>query len=205
MTSFNRLFNDSRLDATIDLIANRLPRLIDEAEGVMKQTNDTLKTFEDVGKAAEQTMQNVASFTDPFADKGGEFIDEARRSIHNLNGLIGDLRQLSGRVDSLMVRVNEGHGTLARLIEDDQLYYSIVNTVQNIEVVTRRLQPIIEDARVFSDKVAREPSRLIDLRGAITGQRAASNSRQPTSPGAAPPGPHCAGLHRPADAPSSSS
>jgi phospholipid/cholesterol/gamma-HCH transport system substrate-binding protein len=56
-------------------------------------------------------------------------------------------------------------------VQDDDLYYSVVNTLQNIEVVTRRLQPIIEDARVFSDKVSREPSSLINLRGAITGQR----------------------------------
>lgn len=171
LSSFNRLFNDSRIEATLDTVANRLPQLIDEAEAVMQQTSDTLKSFEGVGKAAEETMKNVASFTEPFADKGGEFIDEARRSVDNLNGLITDLRQLSGKANDLMTRVNSGQGTLARLIEDDQLYYSMVNTLNNIEVVTRRLQPIIEDARVFSDKIAREPSSLIDLRGAITGQR----------------------------------
>lgn len=171
LSSFNRLFSDSRIEATLDVVANRLPELINEAEAVMQQTTNTLKSFEGVGKAAEETMQNVASFTEPFADKGGEFIDEARRSVDNLNGLIGDLRQLSGRANELMARVNSGQGTLARLIEDDQLYFSMVNTLNNIEVVTRRLQPIIEDARVFSDKIAREPSSLIDLRGAITGQR----------------------------------
>jgi phospholipid/cholesterol/gamma-HCH transport system substrate-binding protein len=171
LTGFNRVFNDSRIEFTLDLIANRLPDLINEAEGVMQQTSETLKAFEGVGRAAEETMQNVASFTEPFADKGSEFIDEARRSVANLNGLVNDLRLLSGRANSLVARVNEGQGTLARLIEDDQLYYSLVNTLNNVELVTRRLQPIIEDARVFSDKVAREPSRLIDLRGAITGQR----------------------------------
>lgn len=171
LSSFNRLFSDSRIEMTLDIVANRLPQLIDEAENVMKQTTDTLKSFEGVGKAAEETMKNVASFTEPFADKGGEFIDEARRSVNNLNHLIGDLRQLSGKANELMERVNNGHGTFARLIEDDQLYFSMVNTLNNIEVVTRRLQPIIEDARVFSDKIAREPSSLIDLRGAITGQR----------------------------------
>lgn len=171
LSSFNRLFNDSRIETTLDTVANRLPQLIDEAEAVMQQTSSTLKSFEGVGKAAEETMKNVASFTEPFADKGGEFIDEARRSVDNLNGLISDLRQLSGKANELMTRVNSGQGTIARLIEDDQLYYSMVNTLNNIEVVTRRLQPIIEDARVFSDKIAREPSSLIDLRGAITGQR----------------------------------
>ncbi len=171
LSSFNRLFNDERIDQTLKLVAERLPTLIDEAEGVMKQTNSTLKSFEDVGKAASQTMENVASFTEPFKDKGGEFIDEARKSVNNLNGLIGELRQLGSRANTLVDRINNGNGTFARLIEDDQLYYSMVNTLNNIEVATRRLQPILNDARVFTDKVAREPSSLIDIRGAITGQR----------------------------------
>ncbi len=171
LNSFNRLFNDPRISGTLDTIAQRLPQIINEAEGVMKQTSDTLKAFEGVGLAAEKTMKNVASFTEPFADQGDDVIAEAKRSVSNLNGLIADLRQLSGKANSLLTRVNNGQGTIARLIDDDELYYSVVNTLNNIEVVTRRLQPIIEDARVFSDKVAREPSSLINIRGAITGQR----------------------------------
>lgn len=171
LASVNRIINDPRIGNTLDTINQRLPQIINEAEGVMQQTASTLKAFEGVGREATKTMQNVESFTKPFADQGDDFVNEAKRSLDNLNGLVGDLRQLSGRANTLMTRVNNGQGTLSRLIDDDQLYYSVVNTLNNIEVVTRRLQPVIEDARVFSDKVAREPSSLINIRGAITGQR----------------------------------
>ncbi len=171
LASVNRIINDPRVGSTLDTVAQRLPQIINEAESVMQQTADTLKAFEGVGREATKTMQNVESFTRPFADQGDDFVNEAKRSIENLNGLVGDLRQLSGRANTLMTRVNNGNGTLSRLLDDDQLYYSMVNTLNNIEVVTRRLQPVIEDARVFSDKVAREPSSLINIRGAITGQR----------------------------------
>ncbi len=171
LASVNRVINDPRIGSTLETINQRLPQIINEAEGVMQQTASTLKAFEGVGREATKTMQNVESFTKPFADQGDDFMNEAKRSLENLNGLVGDLRQLSGRANTLMTRVNNGQGTLSRLIDDDQLYYSMVNTLNNIEVVTRRLQPVIEDARVFSDKVAREPSSLINIRGAITGQR----------------------------------
>lgn len=171
LASVNRIINDPRIGNTLETINQRLPQIINEAEGVMQQTASTLKAFEGVGREATKTMQNVESFTKPFADQGDDFVNEAKRSLDNLNGLVGDLRQLSGRANTLMTRVNNGQGTLSRLIDDDQLYYSVVNTLNNIEVVTRRLQPVIEDARVFSDKVAREPSSLINIRGAITGQR----------------------------------
>jgi phospholipid/cholesterol/gamma-HCH transport system substrate-binding protein len=174
LLSFNRLVNDPRINKMLDMLEQsslQLPKLVEEAEGVMKRASLTLESFEGAGKAAEKTMNNVASFTEPFADQGENVLKEAKRSIDNLNALIADIRQVSGNVNALMARVNNGQGTLARLIEDDQLYYSLVNTLQNVEVVTRRLQPVIEDARIFSDKIAREPSSLIDLRGAIRGQR----------------------------------
>jgi phospholipid/cholesterol/gamma-HCH transport system substrate-binding protein len=163
LLSFNRLVNDPRINTMLDMLEQsslQLPKLAEEAEGVMKRASLTLESFEGAGKAAERTMNNVASFTEPFADQGENALKEAKRSIDNLNGLIAEIRQVSGSVNALMARVNNG-----------QLYYSLVNTLQNVEVVTRRLQPVIEDARIFSDKIAREPSSLIDLRGAIRGQR----------------------------------
>lgn len=171
LLSVNRLINDPRIGSTLEAISQKLPQVIAEAEGVMKQASSTLEAFQGAGEAAEKTLNNVASFTEPFADQGDEVINEAKRSVNNLNGLIADLRQLSGQANTLMARVNNSQGTLARFIEDDELYYSVINTLQNIEVVTRRIQPIVEDARVFSDKIAREPSSLINLRGAIRGER----------------------------------
>ncbi|MFO0941967.1 MAG: hypothetical protein U0930_14555 [Pirellulales bacterium] len=49
-------------------------------------------------------MKNVASFTRPFADQGDDVIFQAKQSINNLNGLIGDLRQLSGKANTLLTQ-----------------------------------------------------------------------------------------------------
>lgn len=171
LTSVNRLISDPRIGTTLETIATQLPRVINEAEAVMKQATSTLESFQEAGDAAQQTLNNVASFTAPFADQGEPVLNEAKRSVNNLNGLITDLRQLSGQANVLLGKVNNSQGSLARLIEDDELYYSVINTLHNIESVTRRMQPVIEDARVFSDKIAREPSSLINLRGAIRGER----------------------------------
>ena len=92
------------------------------------------------------------------------------RTLQNLDALLVDLRSAAGNISQLSARVSQGEGTLAKLIEDDQLYYSLINTLQNVELLTRRLQPIVEDARIATDKIARDPARLIDLRGVISGR-----------------------------------
>jgi phospholipid/cholesterol/gamma-HCH transport system substrate-binding protein len=171
VTTFNGVMKDPRIDTVLTSVSQGLPKVIKEAESVMTEAKLTLESFKGAGSAAERTMNNVASFTEPFADQGDEALNAAKRSIENINGLVVDLRQLSSKANVLMARINNGQGTIARLIDDDDLYYSAVNTLQNIEIVTRRLQPVIEDARIFSDKISREPSSLINIRGAITGQR----------------------------------
>jgi hypothetical protein len=68
--------------------------------------------------------------------------------------------------------VNNSQGTVQKLLADDQLYNSFVRTLENVELLTHRMQPIVEDARIFSDKLARDPSQLIGVRGVINGRGA---------------------------------
>ncbi len=62
--------------------------------------------------------------------------------------------------------INQRQGTLGKLVYDDEVYWKIQNAVENIEDVTRRLRPIINDVRIFTDKISRDPSQL-GVRGAL--------------------------------------
>jgi phospholipid/cholesterol/gamma-HCH transport system substrate-binding protein len=162
LDSIEAIFGDERLRASLQVAADRLPKLLDEAQGVLAETKETLNVYEGVGRAAEQAMTNVAEFTEPLGEEGDRIVADAVRTLNNLDGLVTDLRQVS-------TRLNSGQGTLNRLLNDDELYYSVQRTVQNLEGLTRRLQPIVEDVRVFTDKVARDP-RQLGVAGAIQGR-----------------------------------
>lgn len=164
------VFDDPNIKSAMETIAQRLPTLVEEADKVMTQAQNTLASFEDAGRAAEQTMQNMAALTEPLGENGEQIVADAMRTLQNLDALLVDLRGAASNISQLSARVNQGQGTLAKLIEDDQLYYSLINTLQNVELLTRRLQPIVEDARIATDKIARDPARLIDLRGVISGR-----------------------------------
>ncbi len=170
LDAIEALFNDPSLKSSLDTLAGRLPGIVDEAEAVMKQTGQTLAAFEDVGRAAEDTVKNVTEsvrhinqLTEPLGRNGEKLVGDAVKTLDNLNLLLADLRGVTARF-------NNGQGTVAKLLEDPQLYYTFINTLENVETLTRKLEPIVEDARVFTDKVARQPSSIIDLRGAITGR-----------------------------------
>ncbi len=56
--------------------------------------------------------------------------------------------------------INNREGSLGQLIHNRELYDRLNESASNIEHISRRLRPIVEDARVFTDKVARDPGRL---------------------------------------------
>ena len=173
-------FEQARLPEVIGVAASRLPILFDEASRVLKQTQNTLAGFDDFSKSLEtigsefegigseaqetvrsanQALRNINAFTEPLPQQTEQLVGQAVKTLENLDSTLADLRQFS-------TRLNSGDGTLARLIEDDQLYYSVIQTLQNVERISSRLQPIVDDVRVITDKVARDPGQL-GVRGAL--------------------------------------
>lgn len=178
-----QIFGNEAFVQNLNDSAARLPLLLDEGTATLQTARDTFDSFrnvgeqfEQVGKVAEEavvgvqetlqsfqgTARNVERFTEPFADRGGEFADSALRSL-------ADFDDVLVQVNTFVEMLNNSDGTLRRLIEDDESYDEFRRTLQNIEAITARARPIMDDIRVFTDKIARDP-RQLGIRGAI-GQR----------------------------------
>jgi phospholipid/cholesterol/gamma-HCH transport system substrate-binding protein len=167
------------------LIANSivvLPDLFKEAQNTLGQTQRTLKGFEQfsaslegLGKEfegigetirsavenANVAIENIAEFTDPLSENSDRLVQGAVKAIEDLNALAVDLKRFTNKL-------NSSNGTVTKLIESDQMYYKVLKTVddiqassRNIQSLTQRMQPIIGDIRVFSDKVSRDPGRVL--------------------------------------------
>ncbi len=98
-------------------------------------------------------MQNVAEFTEPLGSQGEKFVADTMRTLNNIDGLVSDLRMVSSRL-------NNSQGTINRLMNDDEMYYTLKSTLENVEQLSRRLQPVVEDVRIFTDKISRDPRQL---------------------------------------------
>ena len=72
--------------------------------------------------------------------------------------------------------LNDRQGSLGQLIHNPDLYQSLNRAAENVEIATHQLRPIMDNARVFSEIIAREPGFI--LRNAV--------NRRPWSKGYAP-------------------
>ncbi|MCF7962494.1 MAG: MlaD family protein [Pirellula sp.] len=161
-----------------------LPDLIKEAQSTLTQTQRTLKGFEQfslsleglgkefegIGKTistavdnANVAIENIANITEPVSQNSERLVNGAVRALDDLNILAGDLKRLTARI-------NNSNGTVSQLIDNPQLYITAQNTLRNIEQLTQKLQPILGDVRVATDKIARDPGGQLGVRGALSGR-----------------------------------
>lgn len=163
LDSIEQVFDQMQRSGLPEALAEavgKMPDVIDYAQDVLKQTQGTLASFERVGNTAEGVLQNVEAFTQPISGRGEEFFNEIMMTVRNLDAAIRDINQFTERL-------GQGEGTIARLLDDPQLYWSAVQSLENIERLTHRLEPILNDVRVFTDKVARDPGGQVGIRGAL--------------------------------------
>ncbi|MGQ9575165.1 MAG: MlaD family protein [Thermoguttaceae bacterium] len=150
--SVNEVFADPATRGRIREALEDMPRLIEEGRQAVTQVNTMMSTF-------DKNLQNLERFTGALGDQGAEVIGQLGRSADKLDDLLGELVALTRAI-------NQGEGSLGRLIHDPELYDNLNRTVRNAEELSRRLRPIVEDVRVFSDRISRHPEQL-GLRGAF--------------------------------------
>ncbi len=174
MNDIRSIVGDPELRDRLVQSLDSLPRVLDEAEGALASTKLTMQRFERVGTAAEdavgnagetfrsldRTISNIERFTAPLGDRGEEFMEQVLTSFANLDRALLQVNQFGDLV-------NGSNGSLRRLIEDDELYFQVKRTLGNIEHATVRIRPILDDVRIFTDKLARDP-RQLGVKGALT-------------------------------------
>jgi phospholipid/cholesterol/gamma-HCH transport system substrate-binding protein len=159
MTSIDEILGDEVIRQQLrDALAD-LPAVFREAKQTLEETRKTMAGFEKVTRRAEVNLENLEQFTKPLGERGDRIISSVEGSAANLDALLEQLVNLTRSI-------NQGQGTVGRLVHDEEIYLQIKDTVKNIDDVSKKLRPILNDVRVFTDKIARDP-RQLGIKGAL--------------------------------------
>jgi phospholipid/cholesterol/gamma-HCH transport system substrate-binding protein len=112
-----------------------------------------------VADRAEANLENLEGLTEPLGESGPQIVANVERSSENLDEILTQLTAFTSAM-------NEGQGTLGQLVHGDELYGRIDQVMANVEEVSKRLLPIVNDVRILTDKLARDPSQL-GVKGAL--------------------------------------
>lgn len=159
MNSINRVVGDEELNRNLRESLNRLPTVLNEVEQTFVQGREAIDNVKRVTDSAERNLKNLEDLTRPLGERGDQLAANIDRSVQNVDALLAQLVEFSKAL-------NQREGTLGKLIYDRELYDRLNHAVGNVEEVSRQFQPIVNDVRIFTDKIARDP-RQLGLKGAL--------------------------------------
>jgi len=172
---------------------DRFEKLVGKTESALDAFNTAMKNIDDVmgdPAAREDIKDTITALPEIVADlrrtvQGiGTTVDTADRNLRNLEGLtkplgergtamVAQIDRTIGRLDETLQQaalftkaLNESDGTLGKLVRDPQVYQDLAQAAATVNKLTKELRPIVDDVRVFTDKIARHPEQL-GVRGAL--------------------------------------
>ena len=104
-----------------------------------------------MGDGLRRNLKNVEGLTAALGERGPELLERLDRAVGQADSLMAELGTAARRI-------NNGEGAIGRLVQDEEMYEQVLRILQNAEYVSKRLRPIIDDMRVLTSKVARDPA-----------------------------------------------
>lgn len=168
MENVNDVIGDEEFKVQLKDGLRELPSVVSEAKEI-------LQVLQVAVESADENLRNLQGFTGPLGERGPEIVDSIESGVDHLSELLGEFALLAKTI-------NKSEGTIGKLLTDDTLYQQLAATVaqasgavQDVRMVInnpeihRRIQQILYNVRVFTDKIARDPARI--ARGVIPGNR----------------------------------
>jgi phospholipid/cholesterol/gamma-HCH transport system substrate-binding protein len=121
---------------------------------LLKDSRETVNAIQKTVALADANLQNIQTVTKAIDERGEQMIINAANSVDKLDQLLGNLNRFTRAL-------NDKQGSLGMLTSDPALYNNLNQTVVSLRRLTQQLEPVINNAKIFSDKIARNPGVII--------------------------------------------
>jgi phospholipid/cholesterol/gamma-HCH transport system substrate-binding protein len=132
---------------------------VDKAGAAIDKVGGTLDKANEAVVSLDENLKNLEGLTKPLGEKGEELVSRLDEGVGRFDDLMAQLQDFSKGL-------NDPNGTISMLVHSPDLYNRVNHIARNVETITLELQPILDDARTFSDKIARDPG-VLGVRGVL--------------------------------------
>jgi phospholipid/cholesterol/gamma-HCH transport system substrate-binding protein len=148
--------NQRAFSATLKNIrtsSDNLPSISKNTDEVLQETRETIRRMRDAITRMEDMLANLQIASKSLAERGPSILKNVDEGSERFSRTMADFNEL------LRV-IGEGDGTLRRFISDPALYNHLDEVSVQIIKLMPRINRMLADLEVFSDKLARHPESL---------------------------------------------
>lgn len=160
--NINSFVDDPNTKDRFSEVIGSLPKIFEEVRGAISDARETITSFQKISNSADTNLKNLEDFTSSLKTEGPEILERVNESLSNVDTMFSEIQSAAKSLGKLQ----NSEGTIGKLLNDTELYDSVTETVNNIREVSQRLEPLMNDLRVFGDSIARDPGQL-GVRGAL--------------------------------------
>jgi len=146
-------------EMTDDLISDddfrkRLKESIHQLPDMITEARDTIGNLNTAVSKVDKNLENIEGITEPLGKRGPMLVDRIDTGLERMEVLMEEMVAF-GKM------LNNSEGAFSQFANNPDLYQSLNRAAINMESITRQLRPIVSDARVITDKLARHPGIII--------------------------------------------
>ncbi|MDX1944328.1 MAG: MlaD family protein [Pirellulaceae bacterium] len=177
MANIDDAFGDPQTRAALKQSIRELPATLTEAHGTFVSAREALDSF-------KMTNSDLQGILNPIKDRGPNLAKNIDESLANFNELLVNLVDITEGIDTR-------EGTIGRLLHEDTIYRRLDHALANVEDISSRVRPILDNLNIASDKIARDPSVILKLRSLMDKRPPGAGLKGPiTNHFGPPPGDH---------------
>lgn len=163
-THMDSIVADEELNADIRRAASEVPQILERVDSLMENANalasdarQTMARAETTFDLVDKNLDNVNRFTTSLSEQGPEIMTSLNEGAAEVKSMTLNIASLASELEAQFKDPTTPLGMLA----DQETADSLRRIVRNAEDLTEKVYPILDDARVFSNKIAHRPSSLI--------------------------------------------
>jgi phospholipid/cholesterol/gamma-HCH transport system substrate-binding protein len=120
--------------------------------------NSLMVKLQNVAEGVEGLTQNFSG--ENFSNLLGPFTEFIKENSPRLSAILGNLQTIS-------TRIAQGEGTVGRMINDDTLYFSALNTVSNLNTTVADARPLFDELKLTLDQARSVVTQVNEGQGTI--------------------------------------
>ena len=130
------------------VLKENLKRSISDLPEVLTDAREAIGGLKTALSGVDRNLANLEGFTRPLGERGSQLVASLEGTISKLDKVMSDI---SGFSEGL----NNSEGSLGMFMNDPDVYQQINEAATRLNGLTKQLEPILNDTRIFTDKLAR--------------------------------------------------
>jgi phospholipid/cholesterol/gamma-HCH transport system substrate-binding protein len=166
LASIRTILGDKETQQNLQMALKDLPLTIEALKGTLNQANSSMRKFSTPIGPGQKTPIDQMIDTIGMVERTLRDFTTAERPgqtppVDRLKSAMQELDVVAGNLANFTNQLNRQDTTLGRFLNDQEIYQHLNRAATNIDTLTRQLRPVLDDARVISDKMARHPGAIL--------------------------------------------